>query len=134
VLFRSEQGKARVAKAKADEEVEKIKEVTQAEKKFEVAKFDRMRAQEEANAALIKGKAEAEKNKLLVKAGLTPLERATIEKETSIGVAKEMAKIKFPDMMIIGGDKNGNQLSPFDAVGLESFMNISKQLSKDGGK
>ena len=62
-----EQGKARVAKAKADEEVEKIKEVTQARKKFEVAQFDRQRAEEEAKAELIKGRAEAEKNKLLVK-------------------------------------------------------------------
>lgn len=125
-----EQGKARVAKAKADEEVEKIKEVTQAKKKFEVAQFDRQRAEEEAKAALIKGRAEAEKNKLLVSAGLTPLEKATIQKETSIGVAREMSKVKFPQMLIIGGDsKGGGQLNPFDAIGLESFMKISKQLS-----
>jgi regulator of protease activity HflC (stomatin/prohibitin superfamily) len=124
-----EQGKARVAKAKADEEVEKIKEVTQAEKKFEVAQFDRQRAEEEAKAELIKGKAEAEKNKLLVNAGLTPLEKATIQKETSIGVAREMSKVQFPKMLIIGGDSKGGQLNPFDAIGLESFMKITEKMS-----
>lgn len=125
-----EQGKARVAKAKADEEVEKIKEVTQARKKFEVAQFDRQRAEEEAKAELIKGRAEAEKNKLLVSAGLTPLEKATIQKETAIGVAAEMSKIQFPEMLIIGGGNGkGGQLNPFDAIGLESFMKITEKLS-----
>ena len=52
--------------------------------------------------------AESYQNAKLVSAGLTPQERAQIEKEIAIGVAKEIAKIKFPDVMITGNDgKNG---------------------------
>ncbi len=46
--------------------------------------------------------AESYQNAKLVSAGLTPQERAQIEKEIAIGVAKEIAKIKFPDVMITG--------------------------------
>ena len=125
-----EEGKARVAKAKADEEVEKIKAVTQAKKEFEVAQYTRQRAEEEAKAVRIKGEADAAIARLKVSAGLTPLERAQIEKEIAIGVAREMANIKFPQMMILGGGSGngGKAMNPFDAVGLESFMRISKQL------
>jgi hypothetical protein len=52
--------------------------------------------------------AESYQNAKLVSAGLTPQERAQIEKEIAIGVAKEIAKIKFPEVMITGdGGKNG---------------------------
>ncbi|MGB0523122.1 MAG: SPFH domain-containing protein [Flammeovirgaceae bacterium] len=130
-----EEGKARVAKAKADEEVEKIKAVTQAKKEFEVSQLNRQRAEEEAKAARIKGEADAAIARLKVSAGLTPLERAQIEKEIAIGVAREMANIKFPQMMIMGGGSgNGQAMNPFDAVGLESFMRISKQLGAQAKK
>ncbi|MBN2618273.1 MAG: hypothetical protein JXR64_08195 [Spirochaetales bacterium] len=124
-----EQGKAKVAEAKAIENVEKIKEVTQAQKRFEVAEFELKRAQQEAEAKLVLARAEAEKNRLLVSAGLAPEAKAQIDKETAIGVAAELAKIKFPEMMIIGGGSD-NALNPFDAVGLESFLKIQKEFSE----
>lgn len=125
-----EQGEALVAKAKAEKDVEKIQAVTDAQKAFEVAKFARLQADEEAKAKILQGEAEARVAKQKVAAGLTPLERATIAKDTAIGVAAEMAKIQLPSMMVIGGDgKGGNTVNPFDAVGLESFMRINKTLS-----
>ncbi len=123
-----EQGKARVALARADEEVEKIKAVTSAEKDKAVAELNLEKMKAEAEAILVKQSAEAEGAKLLVEAGLTPLERATIDKETAIGVAAEMAKIKFPGMMILGGS-DSSVMNPFDAVGLESFLRISREIS-----
>jgi len=130
----AEQGKADVAKAKAAELVEKIKAVTVAEKNYEVAKFNRLKADEEAKARLIKGKADAEANRLLVSAGLTPLEKATIAKETSIGVAAELAKLKFPDNWVIAGgsSKTGEGPNPFTALGLNSFYDLTKKMSADG--
>lgn len=129
-----EEGKARVAKAKADEEVEKIKAVTQAEKEFEVARLNKLRSQEEAKSVKVKGEADAAIARLKVNAGLTPLERAQIDKEIAIGVAREMAKIKFPQMMVLGGGGNGQSaLNPFDAVGLESFIRMNKSLAKGIG-
>ena len=133
-ITEAEQGKARVAKAKADELVEKIKAVTQAQKKFEVEKFEAMKALETAKKIKAEGIAKAAANAALVKAGLTPKERALIEKETAIGVAAELAKVKFPGMMIIGSGKGGSSLNPFDAVGLKTFMEITKQIQRENGK
>lgn len=125
-----EQGKANVATARAAKEVEKIEAVTAAQKEAEVAKWNKERDAQNAAAALVTARAEAEGNKLKVAAGLTPLERATIEKETAIGVAAELAKVKLPGLMVIGGDKNGNQLNPFDAVGLKAFHDLSKEMTE----
>lgn len=124
-----EQGAASIAVEKAKQEVEKIKEVTIAQKEYEVAQLGAKKAKEEADAEITKGKALAEVNRLKVAAGLTPLEKATIAKETAIGVAEQLSKVQFPGMMVIGG-ANGGSTNPFDAVGLESFMRISEKLSK----
>jgi hypothetical protein len=125
-----EQGNARIAQEKANQEVEKIKEVTIAQKEFEVAKLNKQKAAEDAASEILKGKALAEVNRLKVQAGLTPLERATLDKETRIGIAAELAKVTLPTTMIIGGGSGGNgPLNPFDAVGLESFMRINEKMS-----
>lgn len=126
----SEQGRARVAKAEADALVEKKTAVINAERETEVKKQEKLQAEQQAKADIVQGEAAAQVAKLKVAAGLTPLERATIAKETAIGVAGELAKVKFPNMMIIGGEgKNGNAVNPFDAVGLESFMRLNKEMS-----
>ncbi|MCK5673375.1 MAG: hypothetical protein KAH95_08355, partial [Spirochaetales bacterium] len=123
-----EQGKARIAEARADEEVLKIKAVTQAEKGFEVAKLNRQKAEEDAAADLLIREAEAQGATLLVRAGLTPKDKAELDKETAIGVAAEMAKIQLPEVMIFGSGE-GSPTNPFDAIGLEAFMNISEKIS-----
>ena len=128
-----EQGNARIATEKANQDVEKIKATTIAEKEFEVSVLNRKQADQDAQAEITKGKALAEVSRLKVQAGLTPLEKATIAKDTAIGVAAELAKVQFPGMMILGGGGNGSHgaLNPFDAVGLESFMRISKGIAND---
>lgn len=126
-----EQGNAKIAIEKANQDVEKIKEVTIAEKEFEVSVLNRKQAEQDAQSEIVKGKALAEISRLKVAAGLTPLEKATIEKDTRIGVAAEMAKVQFPSTMILGGSGNGGSaMNPFEAVGLESFMRISEKLGK----
>lgn len=119
-----EKGKAEIEKARATELVLKIQATTEAQKEYEVSKLNRLKADEDAKANLIKKKAEAEANRLLVSAGLTPLERATIQKETAIGVAEQMSKIKFPELMILGGGDGAGGTDPFKAIGLESYLNI----------
>jgi len=137
-----EQGKADIAKAEAAAlvvkkqavvEAEQQKEVaeTEAKKKFEVAKFAALEAMEEAKKIRAEGIAKAAANEALVRAGLTPLQRAEIEKETKIGVAAELAKVVFPKMLIIGGGDKGGPLNPFDAVGLQSFIKINDSMNED---
>ncbi len=121
-----EQTAAKVALAKGEEEVEKIKAVTQAQKEFEVAVLDRKKSEEVAAASITKGKALAEINRLKVVAGLTPQERAEFDVKRDVGIAAELAKTKFPEVMIFGGN-GGNGLNPFDALGLKAMRDMVKK-------
>ncbi len=129
-----EQGEALIAQAKATEDVKKIQAVTEALKQYEVAKWNRQQADEDAKSLVLKGKAEAEINRLKVTAGLTPQERAEYAMKTAIGVAEKMAGIQFPQMMILGGSDKGSPMNPFDAVGLESFQRITEKLGNRPAK
>ena len=64
-----------------------------------------------AKTVRVKSDAEAYSNRQMVSAGLTPQERATIEKETAIGVAAELAKMSTPSVVIMGDSKDGNNLT-----------------------
>jgi len=152
-----EQGKEDIAKAKAEELTAKIREVTQmqkekavaelkaekefnvakvtAEKELIVAKLEKEAAGENAKAKLLKGEAEAKVAKLKVAAGLTPLAEAEINRDTQIGVARELAKIKLPSTFIAGGGGSGGAIDPFTAIGLESLLNIKdKMINKKSTK
>ena len=110
---------------------EKVVAVTKATKEFEMMELAAKTAVENAKKIRAEGEAKAAANLALVKAGLTPLERAQIDKETAIGVAREMAKLKFPTTMVFGGGGEGNSpMNPFDAVGLQAFIDIGKGMSK----
>ena len=81
----------------------------------------------DAAAKLVLKEAEAKGDKLKVAAGLTPLEAASIEMETRIGVARELAKVNVPNIVISGGSGGAN---PMEAVGIKYLMDINNQLSK----
>jgi len=125
-----EQGKARVAKAEADALVIKKTAVIAAEQEKEVALQQKLQVKENSEALLLTQRAQAEANTLKVKAGLTPQERAEFDMKTKIGVAAELAKIKMPSTMVIGGGgKDGGGANPFDAIGLESYIRINERFS-----
>lgn len=137
---------AETAKAKAremvevqrgKEEVEKMRAVTAAEKEKEVARLyaeqklatsqlNRQAAEEDAKALIIKKDAEAKANAKLVQAGLTPLEKATIEKETAIGIARELSKMNVPKIIVTSGDKGVN---PLDMIGVNQALEIQKKIN-----
>ncbi len=132
-LTAKEEGKKLIEETRARELASKEEAVIQAQKDMEVAKERATEAKYVAERIEQEGRANAAANEALVKAGLTPLERANIDKDIAIGVAQALAGpqgIKFPELLIIGGE-NGNTLDPFDAVGLESFMQISKQIKNN---
>jgi hypothetical protein len=127
-----EQGKATVAKAQAEENEKKIRQVVKAQADFESAQFQRKQAEEVAKAKRVEGEAEAAVARLKVSAGLTPLERAEINMKTQIGVAAELAKMQWPSSMVInnGGGKGGSA-NPIEAIGMQSLYNLSKQMAND---
>ncbi len=69
--------------------------------------------------------AQAYENAKLVSAGLTPQERAEWEYKTAIGVAGEIAKLNFPETMIMGGDGKGTPLEALIGAAM------AKQLTAD---
>ena len=78
-----EKGKAAAATAKWRQEEVKATEVTRAQQAYEVAQFAAKEADEKAKKTIAEGRAEAEIARLKVQAGLSPLERAQIDKETT---------------------------------------------------
>lgn len=59
---------------------------------------------------------------------VTPLERATIDKETKIGVAQALSTIKLPTYVVAGGSGGGN--TAMDAMGLKMMTDLVNQMSK----
>ena len=126
-----EQGKATAAQAKWQQEKEKAIAVTKAEQEFEVARLEAEKAKQVALKVKAEGEAKAAANRALVSAGLTPLEKATIEKETAIGIAEALAnsKVRWVPEIIMNG--NGANSSAMDAVGLNMMMDVVKKMNSD---
>lgn len=137
------EGDARIAEAKATQEVQKMTEVTMAEKEKavailnaerekEVARLEALKAIEVAKKIKAEKEAEAQANRALVAAGLTPQERAEWEYKTKVGVAEALAKSSHPlvpEIMMTGDGKNGGAGTAMDAVGLNMLMNLTTKLS-----
>lgn len=138
------EGDARIAEAKATQEVQKMTEVTMAEKEKavailnaerekEVARLEALKAIEVAKKIKAEKEAEAQANRALVAAGLTPQERAEWEYKTKVGVAEALAKSSHPlvpEIMMTGGDGKNGANNAMDAVGLNMLMNLTDRLAK----
>lgn len=137
------EGDAKIAEAKATQEVQKMTEVTMAQKEKEVAILNAEREKEVARLEALKAievakkikaekEAEAQANRALVAAGLTPQERAEWEYKTKVGVAEALAKSSHPlvpEIMMTGDGKNGGAGTAMDAVGLNMLMDLTTKLS-----
>ena len=125
-----EAGKAAAMEAKWQQEKIKAVEVTKAEQEFEVARLAALKAKEDAKRIEAQGLAEAAAAKAKVAAGLTPLEKATIEKETAIGIAQALAdsKVRWVPEIIVAGN-GGNSNNAMDAVGLNMLMDLTSKLA-----
>lgn len=137
------EGDARIAEAKATQEVQKMTEVTMAEKEKavailnaerekEVARLEALKAIEVAKKIKAEKEAEAQANRALVAAGLTPQERAKWEYKTKVGVAEALAKSSHPlvpEIMMTGGEGKNGASNAMDAVGLNMLMDLTTKLS-----
>lgn len=137
------EGDAKIAEAKATQEVQKMTEVTMAEKEKavailnaerekEVARLEALKAIEVAKKIKAEKEAEAQANRALVAAGLTPQERAEWEYKTKVGVAEALAKSSHPlvpEIMMTGGDGKNGASNAMDAVGLNMLMDLTSKLS-----
>jgi hypothetical protein len=105
------EGERDKAKERMDQEKEQVKQLIAIETqlkqettKKQLAEIALQTARLESEQNLVRERAQAEANRLKVAAGLTPQERAQIQKETAIGVAEKLADVKFPQVYIEGGN------------------------------
>lgn len=122
-----EEGKAVAMQAKWAQEKEKAIAVTKAEQDRETARLAAEKAEFDKKRVIAEGEAKAAANRALVAAGLTPRERADIEKETKIGVAAELAKTAWPRIVISGNGANAN---PMDVIALRQLNDLVNDVSK----
>ena len=113
------QGRARIAQAKADEEVSKITAVTQAEKEKAVAVLNAQRERQVAGENAEKAKlealatvraAQAKQKELRLADGLSAAEKYKIDKNTEARIksAEHYSKWVGPEIVINGGGGSGN--------------------------
>ena len=124
-----EKGKAEAAQAKWEQEKVKATAVTKAQQEFEVAELEAKKAKQVALKVQAEGEAKAAANMALVKAGLTPSERAEWDYKTAVGIAEALAQSKVrwvPEVMMNGNGQNG---SAMDAVGLNMMMEVVKKMN-----
>lgn len=109
------EGETAKAEERAVQEKEQVKtlitietQVKQEESKRKLAEIALKTAELEAKAKKVNADADAYQNTRLVQAGLTPQERANIEKEIAIGVAAELSKLKLPEVYMSSGNNKSN--------------------------
>jgi hypothetical protein len=123
ILAEGERDKAAERVAQEREQVKTLiaieTKVKQEESKRELAEIALKTAELEAKAEKVKADAESYKNRKLVVAGLTPQEKAQIQKETAIGVAAELAKLNLPEVYVAGSNGKGNNGILTDLLGAE---------------
>jgi hypothetical protein len=107
IIAEGERDKAQERVNQEKEQVAKLiaieTQVKEEESKRQLAQINEQTEIIKARATKVTADAEAYKNSRLVSAGLTPLEKAKIEKETRVEVAKEIAKMNVPSTIIMGG-------------------------------
>lgn len=131
------EGDARIAEAKATQEVQKMTEVTMAEKEKavailnaerekEVARLEALKAIEVAKKIKAEKEAEAQANRALVAAGLTPQERLEGEIQMNKDKWEAISKIQVPIVPTNMITSNGKGVSGVDLLGdakaLETLM------------
>ena len=128
------EGEQQKSQERVTQEVQQVKELIEIETRLKKEQTNRdlekiaveteaLKAQKQKIAA----DATYYENSRRVAAGLTPQERAKLDKEIAIGVAEQLAKIQFPTTMIISDGKGGG-------TPLETLIGaaMAKQLTSPG--
>jgi len=110
------EGERDKAKERVEQEKEQVKQLIAIETQLkqettrkQLAEISLQTAKLEADQMLVRERAQAEANRLKVAAGLTPQEKAQIQKDIAIGVSQNLSNLKLPQVYIEGGkDGKGN--------------------------
>jgi hypothetical protein len=126
-----QQGLANVAKAKYEKEVEKVQEVTTAQKEYEVAQLNAKKEDENRKAKIYAGEGEAEAARLKVAAGLTPQERMDMTIKIADAVSKNIAGASTPSVVFMGGGAGSGPDEVMKIFGAERSLELIKKFGVD---
>ncbi len=108
------EGERDKAKERVDKEKEQVgqliaieTQLKQESTKKQLAEISLQTARLESDQMLVRERAQAEANRLKVAAGLTPQEKAQIQKDIAVGVSQNLANMKLPQVYIDGSGKDG---------------------------
>jgi len=117
------EGERDKAKERVDQEREQVKQLIAIETQLkqettrkQLAEIALQTARLESEQNLVRERAQAEANRLKVAAGLTPQERAQIQKEIAIGVAEKISAMQLPQVYIEGGAEGKNNLGLIESL------------------
>jgi hypothetical protein len=117
------EGERDKAKERVDQEREQVKQLIAIETQLkqettrkQLAEIALQTARLESEQNLVRERAQAEANRLKVAAGLTPQERAQIQKEIAIGVAEKISTMQLPQVYIEGGADGKNNLGLIESL------------------
>lgn len=141
-------GEAKIAAEKATQEIDKIKQVTIAQKEkevaelnaskgYEVAKFQAMEAKEKAKKIEAEGMANAAANRALVAAGLTPEQQMQMDIKIAEVVSANIAKAPTPQIVFLNGGGSGGTGAEeaMKVFGAERALELMKKMGTvTGGK
>jgi hypothetical protein len=133
------EGERDKAKERVDQEKEQVKqliaietELKQESTRKQLAEISLQTARLEADQMLLRERAQAEANKLKVAAGLTPQEKAQIQKDIAIGVSQNLANLKLPQVYIDGGKEGKSQMGLLESLLGAEFAKTMIPTTKSG--
>jgi len=133
-----QQGLANAAAARAEQEVQQARLVTDAETRRQVAELDRQAAAAEREANILRGQGESERRRLIMRAdgALEPKLNAWLEAQKAYAAAiAQYQGAWVPSVVTGGGDQvaGSGALQLIELLGIRAARDLSLDLSNMGG-
>ena len=117
------EGERDKAKERVDQEKEQVKQLIAIETQLkqettrkQLAEIALQTVKLESDQMLVRERAQAEANRLKVAAGLTPQEKAQIQRDIAIGVAQNLANMKLPQVYIESGKEGKSNMGLLESL------------------
>lgn len=132
------EGERDKSRERVEQEKEQVKQLIAIETQLkqestrkQLAEIALQTAKLEADQMLVRERAQAEANRLKVAAGLTPQEKAQIQKDIAIGVSQNLSNLKLPQVYIEGKEGKSNMGLLESLLGAEFAKSMIPTASKD---
>lgn len=134
-----ENGKAAAAKAKWDQEVIKATEVTQAEKRRDIAQLDMTAAEFYKKKQILEGEGDAAKKRLVMEADGALAQKLEVYERTMGRGFQELGKQKWTPEIVMGGSGPGasganNVMNMIDLLTTKTAKDLSLDMHMSGKK